>query len=692
MSGHGDLLIEIGTEELPPTALRRLRDAFHHGIVHGLDRLDLSHGAVRAYATPRRLAVVVENLAAGQADREIERRGPGVQAAFDADGKPTKAAEGFARSCGVEVSELNEIETDKGRWLAYRGTQAGKSLDALLPEVIHEALNRLPIPKRMRWGAGDATFVRPVHWAVVLFDGRALEIEVLGVTAGQETRGHRFHHPQRIHLASAAEYEDKLESEGRVIVDFDRRRSLIEEQAQAAAGKLGGQPLMDNALLDEVTALVEWPQPIVGGFDERFLAVPAEALISSMQGHQKYFPVVDAEQRLLPRFITISNIESRDPGEVTRGNERVIRPRLSDAAFFWDQDRKRPLADRIEALGDIVFQQKLGSLHDKAERVARIGEGFADEYDVAPTAIRRAALLARADLLTEMVGEFPELQGIMGRYYAVHDGEPADVAAALDEQYRPRFAGDTVPQGAVAQLLAVADRADTLLGIFAIGQAPTGDKDPFALRRAALGLLRTLIENVSELDLRTLLEVAATQLPEALNGASHVQAVFDFCMERLRGYYQDQGFATEMFDAVLAAAPRQPLDFHRRMLGCRAFLELPEAASLAAAHKRISNILRKAGAEPGAIDTSRLGEGAERELHERLESAREAVAPAREEGNYQAVLKRLAELREPVDRFFDEVMVMAEDEAVRENRLALLQQLRDQFLAVADISRLPSGD
>ena len=692
MSGHGDLLIEIGTEELPPTALRRLRDAFHHGIVHGLDRLDLNHGADRAYATPRRLAVVVENLAAGQADREIERRGPAVQAAFDTDGKPTKAAEGFARSCGVEVANLVEIETDKGRWLAYRGTQAGKPLDDLLPEVIHDALNRLPIPKRMRWGAGEAAFVRPVHWAVVLFDGRALEMDILGVTAGRETRGHRFHHPQRIRLASAAEYEGKLEREGRVIVDFDRRRSLIEEQALEAARELGGQPLMDNALLDEVTALVEWPKPIVGSFDERFLAVPPEALISSMQGHQKYFPVVDEAQRLLPRFITISNIDSRDPREVARGNERVIRPRLSDAAFFWDQDRKRPLADRIDALGDIVFQQKLGTLRDKAERVARIGEGFADEFDVSATAIRRAALLARADLLTEMVGEFPELQGVMGRYYAAHDGEPSNIAAALDEQYRPRFARDAVAQGALAQLLAVADRADTLLGIFAIGQAPTGDKDPFALRRAALGLLRTLIENESELDLRTLLEVAATQLPETLNGASHVQAVFDFCMERLRGYYQDQGFVTEMFDAVLAAAPRQPLDFHRRMLGCRAFLELPAASSLAAAHKRISNILRKADTPPGAVDKSRLDEPAEKELYEHLEAAREAVGPARAEGNYEAVLKRLAELREPVDRFFDEVMVMAEDTALRNNRLALLQELRDLFLAVADISRLPSGD
>ncbi len=342
MSGHGDLLIEIGTEELPPTALRRLRDAFHHGIVHGLDRLDLNHGADRAFATPRRLAVVVENLAAGQADREIERRGPAVQAAFDAQGKPTKAAEGFARSCGVDVADLVEIETDKGRWLAYRGTQAGKPLGDLLPEVIHDALNRLPIPKRMRWGTGEAAFVRPVHWAVVLFDGDALEMDILGVTAGQESRGHRFHHPQRIRLASAAEYEGKLEREGRVIVDFDRRRSLIEEQALEAARELGGQPLMDNALLDEVTALVEWPKPIVGSFDERFLAVPPEALISSMQGHQKYFPVVDEAQRLLPRFITISNIDSRDPGEVARGNERVIRPRLSDAALFLGSGPQAP--------------------------------------------------------------------------------------------------------------------------------------------------------------------------------------------------------------------------------------------------------------------------------------------------------------------------------------------------------------
>jgi len=692
MTERLDFLVELGCEELPPKALLKLRDAFRNELVQAVDAAGLEHGPVRAYATPRRLAVLIEALATRQPDQVIERRGPALSAAYDSAGQPTKAAEGFARSCGVALSELGREETDKGAWLVYRGTQAGQAAAALLPGMVQKALDKLPIPKRMRWGAGKEEFVRPVHWLVMLLGTEVVPARLFNIDSDRVSRGHRFHHPEPISLAQPGEYVARLAETGRVLVDFEQRRERVRGQAQAAAAAEGGRAVIEPELLDEVTALVEWPVPVVGRFEERFLEVPAEALISSMQGHQRYFPIRDAEDRLLPRFVTIANIESRDVAAVRAGNERVIRPRLSDAAFFWDQDRKRRLETRIESQREVVFQQQLGSLYQKTERVAALADYLAHQLGLDARLAVRAAWLGKCDLSTEMVGEFPELQGIMGRYYAAHDGEPAEVAAALDEQYQPRFAGDATAASPLGQVLACAERADTLMGIFAIGRGPSGDKDPFGLRRAALGLLRTIIERGLDIDLYALLEQAASRQPAAVKADAQVETVFEFCLERLRGYYADQGIGAELFEAVAACRPRRPLDFHQRLLACRGFLALPEAASLAAANKRIRNILRKVEGTVGdAVDAARLSEAEESALYAALQAAEEAVLPLIEAARYAEALTRLAALREPVDRFFDKVLVMAEDPAVQANRLALLKRIGDLFLRVADVSKLPGA-
>ncbi len=684
-----DLLIEIGTEELPPKALRRLSAALAEGIREGLEKAGLGFGDLKPYASPRRLAVLVADLAEAQPDREELRRGPALAAAFDDDGCPTKAAEGFARSCGVAVEALERLETDKGAWLAYRLKQQGRPTTELVPDILDNALKRLPIPKRMRWGSLDVEFVRPVHWVVLLFGDEVIEAEVLGVRTGRETRGHRFHHPGPLYIGEPEAYAPVLETEGRVVADLDARREAIRGQVIEAGRRLGGEALIDEDLLEEVTALVEWPVAVAGGFEERFLEVPAEALISTMQDHQKYFPVVDAKGRLLPHFITISNIDSRDPEQVRLGNERVIRPRLSDAAFFWEQDRKRPLADRVEQLGDMIFQKKLGTLLDKSRRVSGLAGHIASLIEGDPALAERAALIAKCDLLTQMVYEFPELQGIMGRYYARHDGEPEEVAEALDEQYMPRFAGDELPRTRTGMALALADRLDTLVGIFAIGQAPTGDKDPFALRRAALGVLRILIERGLDLDLEDLLREAAARFDEGIGAQAVVETVFDFMMDRLRAYYAEAGVPVNTFEAVRARRPTRPLDFDRRLKAVQAFGQRPEAESLAAANKRIGNILRKAEeAIPEQVDETLLKETAERELAREVEAAAAEVEPLLDAGDYGPALDRLAGLKGVVDRFFDEVMVMAEDKALRRNRLALLGRLQGLFLRVADIGRL----
>jgi glycyl-tRNA synthetase beta chain len=689
MAERKDFLVEIGTEELPPKALPRLSRAFAAGLRNGLTRAGLTHGEVIAYATPRRLAVLVKELSVQQPDQEIERRGPALSAAFDADGNPTKAAEGFARSCGVSVGELGRLETDKGTWLAYHTVEKGRPAAELIPAVVEQSLAALPIPKRMRWGAGEAEFVRPVHWIVLLLGEEVIPAELFGIQAGRHTRGHRFHAPDPIYLGEAAAYAPLLETEGRVLADFAARREAIRGQVEEAAAREGARAVMDEELLDEVTALVEWPVAVVGSFEERFLQVPQEALMSSMEEHQKMFPMVDAEDRLLPRFITIANIESRDPEQVRAGNERVIRPRLADAAFFWEQDGKTPLADRLEKLKDMVFQKKLGTLYDKTQRTMTLAAAIATELGGNPDHARRGAQLAKCDLLTNMVYEFPELQGIMGRHYALRDGEVAEVALAIDEQYMPRFAGDELASSVAGRAVGMADRLDTLVGSFAIGQRPKGDKDPLALRRAALGVLRTLVEGELELDLLDLLRQAAKGLEGTVDAGAAVTEVFEFMIDRLRAYYQDAGIQPDVFDAVAARRPTRPYDFHRRLHAVSQFRLLPEAEALAAANKRIRNILRKAeGDIPQEVDPSLLRDAAEQNLARAVEEAATDVTPLIAAADYAQALSRLARLRGAVDDFFDQVMVMVDEEALRNNRLALLKRLSEQFLMVADISRL----
>jgi glycyl-tRNA synthetase beta chain len=689
MTPKQDFLVEIGTEELPPKALLKLSNAFTAGIIDGLQKADLAYESIEPFATPRRLAVLVKELDTAQADKSVERRGPALTAAFDADGIPTRATEGFARSCGTSVDQLEKLETDKGAWLVYRSVQQGQPTSELIPAILDEALNRLPIPKRMRWGDLHAEFVRPVHWVVLLFGDEVIDTEVLCVKSGRDTRGHRFHHPAPIFLGEPAAYAPILETTGRVIAEFAKRREAIRAQVMEAAEQAGGKAIIDDELLDEVTGLVEWPLAVVGSFEQRFLEVPPECLISAMKGHQKYFHMVDHEGTLMPNFITVSNIESHHPDYVREGNERVIRPRLTDADFFWNQDRKQKLEARIESLKSVVFQKQLGTIHDKSARVAAIADQIAAIIDGDSSHARRAALLAKCDLMTEMVGEFPELQGIMGRYYAIHDGEPAEVAEALDEQYMPRFAGDQLPRGRTGQALAIADKLDTLIGIFGIGQLPSGDKDPFALRRAALGALRIIIEQGLDIDLLEMLGHAAEANAGLFDNSQVTTQVFDFMMGRLKAYYHDAGVAPDTFEAVLAQRPTRPTDFDARLRAVTAFRQLPEAESLAAANKRISNILRKAEeAIPATVDTGLLQEDAERSLNAQVEAMAKTVAPLYAARDYEAALKQLAGLREVVDSFFDKVMVMADDAAVRGNRLALLKRLSGLFLEVADLSVL----
>jgi len=682
-----DLLVEIGTEELPPKALLSLSTSFTAAIVDGLTKAGLSYAEVREFATPRRLAVQVADLATTQPAQTLERRGPALSACFDAAGQPTQAALGFARSCGIELAQLERQETSKGAWLVHRQTQAGKPTAELLPGVIEDALAQLPIPKRMRWADLDVAFVRPVHWIVLLFGADVVAATVMGIGTGRLSYGHRFHHPDAIAIATPAEYAQCLK-EGRVVADFAERRALIRAQVEAAAARAGGQAVIDAALLDEVTALVEWPVALLGQFEARFLSVPQEALISTMKGNQKYFHVVDNAGRLLPCFITVSNIESRDPAQVITGNERVIRPRFTDAAFFWDQDRKQSLMTRRADLKAVVYQQKLGTQYDKSVRVAALAAHIAQCIGADPAYTMRAAELAKCDLLSQMVGEFPELQGVMGRYLAQHDGEDAEVAQAIDEQYLPRYAGDAVPVTLTGQALALADKLDTLTGIFAIGMKPSGDKDPYGLRRAALGALRIMIERQLPLDLEDLLGRAMRTLPPTIAASEQVGAVFDYMMERLRAYYADSGIRADEFDAVLATRPRSPYDFEQRVRAVTAFRKMPEADSLTAANKRIRNILKQTDAAPTEIAPARLIEPAERQLHERLTTLVGEVDPLLDSGDYRAALERLASLHQPVDAFFDGVMVMVEDAALRANRLALLNTVSRLFLRIADLSRL----
>jgi glycyl-tRNA synthetase beta chain len=684
-----DLLVEIGTEELPPKALKKLSAAFTQGIADGLTKAGLAHQSIQSYATPRRLAVLVTALAEAQSDREVVRRGPALTAAFKEDGCASPAALGFAKSCGVKVEDLEKQETAQGAWLVFRKLEKGQATTALIPGIVQAALDGLPIPKRMRWGDLSAEFVRPVHWIVLLFGDAVVDAEILSVRAGRETRGHRFLHPEPLYIGEPAAYVPLLETEGHVVADFAKRREAVRALVLEATARLKGTAVIDEDLLDEVTSMVEWPSAVTGNFEPRFLAVPSEALISTMKSNQKYFHVVDAQGKLLPHFITIANIESRDVNAVRAGNERVVRPRLSDAAFFWEQDRKHKLAHHSDALKNVVFQNKLGSVYDKTQRVAKLATHVGEALGAPRVLCERAALLSKCDLLTNMVGEFPELQGIMGRYYALHDGEAAEVAQALDEQYLPRYAGDALPAGAVGQALAIADKLDTLVGIFGIGQPPSGDKDPFALRRAALGALRVVIERRLNLDLVELLDTAHKNFGGKLSVADVANQVYDFMLERLRAYYAEAGVRVDEFEAVLAQRPTQPYDFDRRLRAVTAFRKLPDAESLSAANKRISNILKQAGGKVAhTVNAALLKDDAERALADKLAAVTREVTPLFDARDYEGALKKLAGLRATVDTFFDKVMVMADDVALRNNRLALLNALRDLFLRVADVSRL----
>ena len=693
MTTSRDFLVEIGTEELPPKSLLTLAAAFADGVAKGLAEAGLSHHAVERFATPRRLAVRVRQLAERQPDRAVERRGPPVKAAFDPQGAPTQAALAFAKSCGAEVGALERLETPKGVWLVHRGTEAGAPTTSLLPGIVQAALDALPIARRMRWGAGEAQFVRPVHWVLMLFGKEVVPCTILDVTSGNLTYGHRFMAPKALRVASPAAYASTLHKRGRVLADIHERREAIRQGVTAEAARLGGVAVISDALLDEVTALVEWPVPLAGRFDERFLELPPEVPIATMQDHQRYFPVRDADGALMPWFVAVANIASRDPGQVVAGNERVVRPRLSDAAFFWSTDRQQRLDARCEGLRRVTFQTQLGSLHDKSERVRALARSVAGSIGGDPRLADRAAELAKCDLITSMVGEFPELQGLMGRYYAQHDGEHAEVCEALREQYLPRYAGDELPATRTGMAVAIADKLDTIAGIYATGQKPTGTRDPFGLRRAALGLLRTSIEQRLELDLQALIGQALAALP-FMAPADGAREVYDYIIERLRAYYVEGGagfeVTPEMFDAVLATRPASPLDFDARLRALVEFLRLPEAQSLAAANKRIANILRKATGPVGdRVDAGRLMDPAEQILGEQVEAIARQVEPKFAAREYTEALRALAVLRNAVDAFFDSVMVMADDPALRANRLALLKQMQGLFMHAADLSRLP---
>jgi len=694
-SKTADFLVEVGTEELPPKALRNLMNAFALGLAERLAQSRLEHQGVTAYASPRRLAVLVSDLSRAQPDRDTRQKGPPVSIALDEDGAPTKPGLAFAKKCGVEFSALGREQTDKGEWLSYSAVEKGQAASALLPDLVSDALNALPIPRRMRWGDGDAEFVRPVHWLLMLHGTDCVRGSVLGIAAGEVSRGHRFMAPGELRITAPGEYLSLLETRGFVIADFAARREKIVQGVERLATEAGGKVVGGDALYDEVTALTEWPVPMLGAFDTAFLDLPREVIIASLTGHQRYFPVAANDGALLPVFITVANLDSKEPDRVLRGNERVIQPRLADAAFFWKTDQQAALGDRVAALDEVVYQKGLGSVHDKSSRIGALANGLAQQLGTDAGPVMRAAVLCKADLLTGMVGEFPELQGVMGRYYAVADGDDNAVAIAIGEHYLPRFAGDDLPSSEAGQLLAVADRLDTLAGIFALGKKPSGNRDPFGLRRAALGVIRILLEHSLEIDFAVAVEEALAQQPVAGtdNEALH-EALYDFVVDRLRRYYLDQdiGITTRMFDAVRDKRPRSLGDFDQRLKAVAAFAQHESSGSLAAAIKRTANILRQAEFDGGdGPEPALLSDVAEVALYEALKSAEEQTQPLLEQRAYTEALTVLAGLRPAVDCFFDEVMVMTDDAGERRNRLALLSELRGLFLNIADVSRLTPG-
>ncbi|WP_417787009.1 glycine--tRNA ligase subunit beta [Stutzerimonas xanthomarina] len=679
-----DFLVELGTEELPPKALGKLSDAFRTGIEKGLKDAGLKHGRVQAFAAPRRLAVLIEQLDTEQPDRSINLDGPPLQAAFDAEGEPTQAALGFARKCGVDLAEVDR----SGPKLRYSRSIPGQATAELLPAIVETSLNELPIPKRMRWAARKEEFVRPTQWLVMLFGEQVVDCTILTQRAGRESRGHRFHSPNPVRISKPTSYLEDLRG-AHVIADFAERRELIAKRVEQLAGEQSGSAIVPPALLDEVTALVEWPVPLVCSFEERFLDVPQEALITTMQDNQKYFCLLDANGKLLPRFITVANIESKDPAQIVAGNEKVVRPRLTDAEFFFKQDKKQKLDSFNERLKNVVFQAQLGTVYDKAVRVSRLAAFIAERTEGNAQWAARAGLLSKCDLATEMVGEFPEMQGIAGYYYAANDGEPTDVALALNEQYMPRGAGAELPSTHTGAILAVADKLDTLVGIFGIGMLPTGSKDPYALRRAALGILRILIEKRLDLDLVAAVRFSISQFGGQVKTEGLADQVLDFIFDRLRARYEDEGVEVASYLSVRAVQPGSALDFDQRVQAVQAFRNLPEAEALAAANKRVSNLLSKFEAKlPATVEPRYFDNATEFSLYSALQQAEQAVQPLAADRQYREALERLAHLRGPVDAFFEAVLVNAEDASVRANRYALLARLRGLFLGVADISAL----
>ena len=686
-----DFLVEIGTEELPPKVLRQLCDSFAEGITSRLSAEQLQFGEVTVYGAPRRLALLIKDLETQTPDQDVVNWGPPAKVAFDSDGNPTRAAEAFAKKNSIELDTLSGLVENDGQQdkLCARQTVVGSPTESMLGDIINQSLAGLPIPKPMRWGKSRQEFVRPVQWAVVLFDSKTIQTNILGIESSNISRGHRFHSQGDILIESPASYRETL-YKAFVIVDFDARRELIRDGVIAAAKSADGTAVIDEDLLDEVSALNEWPVPLMGRFEDHFLEVPAEALVSSMAQHQKYFHVVDSDNQLKPLFITVANIASLDPQQVISGNERVIRPRLADAAFFYKTDLKSTLQTRRETLKSVVFQTKLGSIYDKTVRVSGLAKILAEYTGATPEHAARAGELCKSDLVSEMVGEFDDLQGVMGRYYALNDGEDPAVADALMEQYLPRFAGDAIPATETGAALALADRLDTLVGIFSIGQQPSGSRDPFALRRASLGILRIIIERNIDLDLKLAITAAAEQLNISEDVDTLCLQVLTYILERFKAWYRDEGIDAEVFASVAALALSNPLDIDVRVKAVDQFTRLPEAVALAAANKRVFNILAKQAADtvPAAIDSSLLVDAAEQQLAESISALSSTIAPLLEQRNYAGVLKELASLRGPVDQFFDDVMVMVDDPAIRDNRLALLNSLRSLFLNVADISQL----
>ena len=683
-----NFLVEIGTEELPPKALKTLATSFADNVEAELNQAGLTFDKIEWFAAPRRLAVKVLNLATQQPSKEIEKRGPAVSAAFDAEGKPTKAAEGWARGCGITVEQAERIATDKGEWLVHRAKIEGQPTKNLLNNIVANALAKLPIPKPMRWADKTVQFIRPVHTVTMLLGDELIEGEILGVASARTIRGHRFLGEKEFEIQHADQYPQLLREKGSVVADFNERKAEILAKSQAKATALGGVADIEESLLEEVTSLVEYPNVLAAKFEERFLAIPAEALVYTMKGDQKYFPIYDKDGKLLPHFIFVSNINPEDPTAIIEGNEKVVRPRLTDAEFFFKTDLKQKLVDRLPRLETVLFQQQLGTLKDKTDRIEQLAGEIAKQIGADEAKAKRAGLLSKCDLMTNMVFEFTDTQGVMGMHYARHDGEDEEVAVALNEQYMPRFAGDELPKSLVASAVALADKFDTLTGIFGIGQAPKGSADPFALRRAALGALRIIVEKNLPLDLEDLVKKSAALFGDKLTNQNVVDDVVDFMLGRFRAWYQDEGIAVDVIQAVLARRPTRPADFDARVRAVSHFRTLDSAEALAAANKRVSNILAKADAAIGEINLTACVEPAEKALAEAVIALRTEVQPLIAQGDYTAVLDKLANLRAPVDSFFDNVMVNAEEPALRQNRLAILNTLQDLFLQVADISVL----